>query len=101
MWGPYPALIPAIADDVDGEEAGRVHGVAWLCTKHEHVARLCMYETEAYRMAYCDVEVPSSSSDGDGVEVLKNARTFVSTLEAHELRRGAFDIEEYQANRWG
>ncbi|KAI1168584.1 hypothetical protein F5B18DRAFT_595724 [Nemania serpens] len=97
MWGPYPALIPAIAD-ADGED-GRVRGVAWLCEKHEHVTRLCSYETDAYRIAYCDVEVPSA--DGNGVEILKNARTFVSIFAAHELRRGAFDLEDYQENIWG
>ncbi|KAI1191105.1 hypothetical protein F5B17DRAFT_453984 [Nemania serpens] len=99
MWGPYPALIPAIADaDADGEE-GRVSGMAWLCEKHEHVVRLCAYETNAYRIAYCDVEVPSA--DGNGVEVLKNARTFVSVLPADELGTGEFDVENYRDNVLG
>ncbi|KAI1200075.1 hypothetical protein F5X97DRAFT_294806 [Nemania serpens] len=100
MWGCFPALVPAIADaDADDEdEGGLVDGVAWLCEKHEHVARLCRYETEAYRMAYCDVWVPAA--DGDGVEVLGNARTFVSVLAAEELGRGAFDVDAYQNNKW-
>ncbi|KAI1313606.1 hypothetical protein F5Y03DRAFT_103059 [Xylaria venustula] len=87
MWGPYPALV--VAD----EKMDRVQGVAWLCEKTEHVAKLCTYESEAYRMAYCDVEVPAA--DGNGVEIIRNARTFVSN-RPDELRDGEFSIEEYQ-----
>ncbi|KAI3343420.1 hypothetical protein F4824DRAFT_7872 [Ustulina deusta] len=89
MWGPYPALVPAAPD-----EGKRVDGMAWLCEKPEHVARLCRYETGAYRMAYCDVSVPAA--DGHGVEVLANARTFVSTIDADELDEGKFSLAKYQ-----
>ncbi|KAI1351677.1 hypothetical protein F5Y01DRAFT_324922 [Xylaria sp. FL0043] len=90
MWGPYPALVPAT------DENNRVKGVAWLCEKYDHVKRLCNYETSAYRMAYCDIEVPTA--DGNGVEVIKNARTFVSTLDANDedLKDGEFVLKEYQ-----
>ncbi|RWA08148.1 hypothetical protein EKO27_g6961 [Xylaria grammica] len=86
MWGPYPALLPSTANNT-------VQGMAWLCEKPEYVPRLCSYETDAYRMAYCDISIPSA--DGDGVEVLKNARTFVSTLDGDELSDGRFSIAEY------
>ncbi|KAI1437672.1 hypothetical protein GGR50DRAFT_691941 [Xylaria sp. CBS 124048] len=72
FWGPYLALEPV------GKYGGAnnvVNGKLWWCDQPEYVARLCRYETAAYRMAYCDVFVPSS--DGSGVDVLKNVRTFV------------------------
>ncbi|KAJ8122583.1 hypothetical protein ONZ43_g1259 [Nemania bipapillata] len=87
MWGPYPALVPAAADEA-------VQGTAWLCDKPEYVPRLCTYESDAYRMAYCDVSVPAA--DGNGVEVIKNARTFVSDLDDEDLEDGEFDLEGYQ-----
>ncbi|KAI0969262.1 hypothetical protein F4678DRAFT_463525 [Xylaria arbuscula] len=90
MWGPYPALV--VAD----EKKDRVQGAAWLCEKTEHVAKLCTYETDSYRMAYCDVEVPAA--DGKGVEVIRNARTFVSDHDPDELTDGEFSIEEYQTD---
>ncbi|KAI0539859.1 hypothetical protein GGR58DRAFT_203798 [Xylaria digitata] len=86
LWGLFPALVPAAVDDTEG-----VQGMAWLCEKPEHVARLCTYETDAYRMAYCDISLPSA---GGGVEVLENARTFVSTLSDNELEDGEFSITE-------
>ncbi|KAI0433959.1 hypothetical protein F5Y09DRAFT_338075 [Xylaria sp. FL1042] len=98
MWGQFPALVPATAKD---ENNNRVKGVAWLCEEYYHVTRLCSYESSAYRLAYCDVEVPAA--DGNGVEVLKNARTFVSTLEeGNGLEDGEFNLEEYQQSiaRW-
>ncbi|KAJ8130551.1 hypothetical protein O1611_g3077 [Lasiodiplodia mahajangana] len=88
MWGPYPALVPA--DD------GTVRGAAWLCEKPEYVPRLESYESDAYRMAYCDISVPYA--DGSGVEILWNARTFVSDLDDDELEDGEFDIDEYLEN---
>ncbi|KAJ2982241.1 hypothetical protein NUW58_g6486 [Xylaria curta] len=92
MWGPYPALVPAAKDH-------EVQGVAWLCNKSEHVARLSTYETAAYRMAYCDVSIPSA--DGEGVDVIKNARTFVSTEDPITLEDGRFDVAEYENSRLG
>ncbi|KAI1426714.1 hypothetical protein F5Y12DRAFT_253242 [Xylaria sp. FL1777] len=94
MWGPYPALIPAAPD-----EKKPVHGVAWLCERPEHVAKLCMYETRAYRMAYCNIMVPAA--DGDGIETLENARTFVSTVDHDQLTDGEFSIEAYQRETMG
>ncbi|KAF2963159.1 hypothetical protein GQX73_g10418 [Xylaria multiplex] len=90
LWGPFPALVPAAVDDTEG-----VQGMAWFCEKPEHVARLCAYETDAYRMAYCDILLPST---GDVVEVLENARTFVSTLGDDELEDGEFNIAECKRN---
>ncbi|KAI1122920.1 hypothetical protein F5Y10DRAFT_252989 [Nemania abortiva] len=86
MWGPYPALIP--------DDNGAVSGVAWLCEKPEYVGRLESYESSAYRMAFCDISVPSA--DGSGVEIIRNARTFVSTLNADELEDGEFDLSAYR-----
>ncbi|KAI1754381.1 hypothetical protein F4782DRAFT_528809 [Xylaria castorea] len=86
MWGPYPALVPATD--------GHVEGTVFLCEKPEHVARLCSYETCAYRMAYCDVFVPSA--EGSDLEVIKNARTFVNNQNPNELTEGHFDVARYQ-----
>ncbi|TGJ78933.1 hypothetical protein E0Z10_g9833 [Xylaria hypoxylon] len=92
MWGPYPALLPAAVNS-------SVQGVAWLCEKPEYVARLCTYETSAYRMGYCDISIFSAS--GDAVEeVLRNSRTFVSTLVDDELEDGTFNITEYMTSFW-
>ncbi|KAI1153048.1 hypothetical protein F4825DRAFT_475153 [Nemania diffusa] len=91
MWGPYPALVPATA--ADGEE-GLVQGAAWLCDKPEYVPRLCTYESAAYRMAYCDISIPAA--DGNGVQILKNARTFVTDLSDDELEDGGFDLDLFQ-----
>ncbi|KAI0097607.1 hypothetical protein GGR51DRAFT_577906 [Nemania sp. FL0031] len=86
MWGPYPALVPA--DD------GTARGLAWLCEKPEYVPRLASYESDAYRMAYCDISVPAA--DGNGVEILRNARTFVTALDDNELEDGEFNLDEYR-----
>ncbi|KAI2637485.1 hypothetical protein GGS21DRAFT_481591 [Xylaria nigripes] len=89
MWGPYPALLPA-----DDEEEP-VPGSLWWCDRPEYVARLCRYETAAYRLAYCDVSLPTA--DGCGVDILENVRTFVSTLEEDQLGKGEFDLDDYEA----
>jgi hypothetical protein len=86
MWGPFPALVPADDDEY-------VAGVVWHCRRPELVSRLCLYETNAYRLAYCDVEVPLI--EGGGYKIVKNARTFVSTRDPAELEDGQFDIAAY------
>ncbi|KAI0506785.1 hypothetical protein F5B22DRAFT_650432 [Xylaria bambusicola] len=94
MWGAFPALVPACEDD------DPVKGVAWLCEHPEQVARLCEYETDAYRMAYCSVTLPRE--DGEGDEVVEDMRTFVSTLEPDQLAPGEFDRDAYMKRTgWG
>ncbi|KAI0481488.1 hypothetical protein F4859DRAFT_421576 [Xylaria cf. heliscus] len=89
MWGPYPALVPAAPDDEDGH----VEGVAWLCERPEYVARLCTYESKAYRMAYCNVLVAAGDKSP---KLIKNARTFVFDQDQGDtLTDGRFDIEQY------
>ncbi|KAK5627766.1 hypothetical protein RRF57_003481 [Xylaria bambusicola] len=91
MWGPFPALVPAFKED------DAVEGVVWLCESPEHVASLCHYETDMYRIAYCDVTLPKEN--GDGEEVIENARMFVSTFKPDELGPGEFDKEAYLKRR--
>ncbi|KAI0446055.1 hypothetical protein F4803DRAFT_547574 [Xylaria telfairii] len=91
MWGPYPALVPAAAGDKDGH----VEGTLWLCEKPEHVARLCKYETEAYRMAYCNVL--TTAADGTNA-VIENARTFVFNQSYNLLKDGDFSVAKYSEN---
>ncbi|KAI1096581.1 hypothetical protein F5B19DRAFT_437127 [Rostrohypoxylon terebratum] len=81
MWGPYPALIP--------KEGNKVEGKYWKCESIEEVYNLCYYETDAYRMEFCDI----TTEEG---EVIKDGRVFVSTDEdGSELTEGCFDLEEY------
>ncbi|KAH8158514.1 hypothetical protein CIB48_g9735 [Xylaria polymorpha] len=89
MWGPYPALVPAAA----GDENGHVEGTLWFCEKPEHVARLCTYETDAYRMAYCNV-LATAAADGTSV-VIENARTFVFNQNYNLLEDGNFNVATY------
>lgn len=91
MWGPFPALVPT------SQYHELVKGMAWKCEDPRHVAKLCMYETNAYRMAYCTITVPTA--DGREVETIENARTFVSTLD-QELDEGEFDLDQYKKGRY-
>ncbi|CAJ2509816.1 Uu.00g057160.m01.CDS01 [Anthostomella pinea] len=89
LWGPFPALVPS-ADEA------RVQGMAWKCERPEHLAALASYETDAYRLEYCKVTIESSDENGaKKVEVIDNARTFVSTEEADDLDEGEWLLEEY------
>ncbi|KAI3337544.1 hypothetical protein HD806DRAFT_518363 [Xylariaceae sp. AK1471] len=93
-WGPYPALVPADNTNDEGEGEGHVvRGVAWCCDKPEYVARICGYETGAYRMAYCEVSFPTD----DKLKIIRDARTFVWARDTKELEDGVFDVEEYRA----
>ncbi|KAI8952895.1 hypothetical protein F4801DRAFT_577149 [Xylaria longipes] len=94
MWGPYPALVPATTDD-----EGTVKGMVWLCEELKHVMRLCTYESNAYRMAYCDVS--TTNADGTSAEVIKNARTFVFNQNPDELADGSFDTARYYQEMLG
>ncbi|KAI1460584.1 hypothetical protein F4805DRAFT_368836 [Annulohypoxylon moriforme] len=80
MWSQYPALVP--------KEGSEVKGMYWKCERIEDVSRLCMYETDAYRMEFCDI----TTEEG---EVIKDGRIFVSTFERGELREGSFDLKRF------
>ncbi|KAI1213118.1 uncharacterized protein F4807DRAFT_457203 [Annulohypoxylon truncatum] len=84
MWGPYPALVP--------KKGGKVTGKYWKCKRPEDVCRLCMYETDAYRMEFCDI----TTEEGD---VINGGRIFVSTVERDELEVGSFNLEKFIRDR--
>ncbi|KAI1365227.1 hypothetical protein F5Y08DRAFT_338937 [Xylaria arbuscula] len=87
MWGQFPALVPANADD------DPVPGKVWKCEDPMHLRRLCGYEGTAYRMAYCTIRVPAA--DGSGrVETIYRARTFVSAVP-DDLEEGSFNLAPY------
>ncbi|KAI0887538.1 uncharacterized protein GGS22DRAFT_157418 [Annulohypoxylon maeteangense] len=84
MWSIYPALVP--------KEGNVVKGKYWKCERIEDVGSLCNYETNAYRMEFCDI----ATEEGN---VIKDGRIFVSTMDRSNLDEGSFDLEKFVRNR--
>lgn len=85
MWGCYPTLVPAGADDV-------VHGMYWQAENEGQLALLQRYETDRYEPAACAIHV-----DKDG-SVIDDGLAFVwaGDAESGELKDGVFSLEEYR-----
>ncbi|KAI0851038.1 hypothetical protein F5Y00DRAFT_231545 [Daldinia vernicosa] len=80
MWGQFPALVPS--------EGNEVKGMCWKCESPEYVGSLRRYETDAYRMEFCEITT-------DEGEVIENGRVFVSTELEGDLSEGSFDLRSY------
>lgn len=85
MWGIYPAAVP------DSDKHGTVAGTVWHTDNPSHLTRLQEYETRAYKLCDCDIEV----EDG---HKLPGSKIFCWAGEADspELEDGVFDFERYQ-----
>lgn len=83
MWGVYPAVVP--------DEQGVVEGKVWHADNPSDLLCLQEYETGAYRLCDCDIEV-------DGGHRLLGSKVFCWAGEADspELEEGLFDFERYQ-----
>lgn len=117
MWGPFPSLVPGGPDD-------RVDGVVWACEKGRHVMNLCIYETDNYRLEYCDIHVEDEAATatttttstekeekgkdniGGGAategkdEIIRGGRIFVNAGPVRELKEGSFDLEHWKATKY-
>lgn len=85
MWGIYPAAVP------DSDTHGAVAGTVWHVDDPSHLTRLQEYETRAYKLCDCDIEV-------EGGRKLPGSKMFCWAGEADspELEDGVFDFERYQ-----
>ncbi|KAG8156962.1 hypothetical protein KVR01_013184 [Diaporthe batatas] len=85
MWGIYPAAIPC-SDTVD-----TVAGTVWHVDEYSQLARLQEYETGAYKLYECEIEV-------EGGEKLSGSKMFcwAGEHDSPELEEGVFDFERYQ-----
>lgn len=87
MWGEiFPTLLPALASNAEA-----IPGVVWKVESQRDIALLSRYETEAYKLSLCDVQL----EDG---EVLKGCGTYCWAGEEDdpELEEGKFDLWTYQ-----
>lgn len=83
MWGIYPTVVP--------DKHGVVAGTVWHTDDPSHLTRLQEYETGAYRLCDCDIEL-------EGGQRLLGSKMFCWAGEADspELEDGVFDFERYQ-----
>lgn len=85
MWGIYPAAIPGSVT------LDAVAGTVWHIDEPSQLIRLQEYETGAYRLCDCEIEVE------DGRE-LPGSKIFcwAGDADSPELEEGVFDFERYQ-----
>lgn len=83
MWGVYPTVVP--------DERGVVAGIVWHTENPSHLLRLQEYETGAYKLSDCEIELE------DGHRLL-GAKIFcwAGDDDSPELEEGLFDFERYQ-----
>lgn len=94
MWGEYPALLPGSTNENPKPE-DIVYGVAYEVQAVTERDRLVAYETDAYRVDECWVEL----GDGDGNWVVVMGKTFVWDGRLEELREGRFDFRDWVLKR--
>lgn len=84
LYGPYPALL-------EGPSLHPVEGLAYEVLKKEHSERLQAYETDAYRLGPCLIDLLDDTHEIETVE----GSTFIWNGELRELRAGDFDLKQY------
>lgn len=85
MWGIYPAVIPG-SDVLD-----TVAGTVWRLDDASQLIRLQEYETGAYKLCDCEIEV-------EGGHKLPGSKIFcwAGPADSPELEEGVFDFGRYQ-----
>lgn len=83
MWGIYPTVVP--------DDRGVVAGTVWHTEDPPHVLLLQEYETGAYKLCECEIEL----EDG---HMLPGSKIFcwAGDADSPELEDGVFDFERYQ-----
>lgn len=83
MWGIYPTVIP--------DKHGVVAGTVWHMDDPSHLPRLQEYETRAYKLCDCEVELE------EGHRLLASKIfCWAGETDSPELEEGVFDFERYQ-----
>lgn len=83
MWGIYPAVVP--------DEHGVVAGTVWHTDDRSHLLRLQEYETRAYKLCDCEVELE------EGHRILASKIfCWAGEADSPELGEGVFDFERYK-----
>lgn len=80
MWGEYPALVRGSTTDI-------VHGVAYEVQTITERERLIAYETNAYKLQECRLELQNGSSI--------MGKMFVWDGDSEFLREGSFDLKDW------
>lgn len=83
MWGVYPAVVP--------DEQGVVAGTVWHTDNPSHIQHLQEYETRAYKLCDCEVEL-----EGDHSILASKIFCWAGETDSVELEDGVFDFERYQ-----
>lgn len=84
MWGEYPVLLAGPTDEI-------VHGMACEIQRLSDRDRLLTYETSAYRIQGCCIELRN------GMSVM--GKTFVWDGKLEALREGSFELKEWVMKR--
>ena len=98
LWGQYPALL-------DGEAGQEVYGMASRICEKKDAVRLAEYETSAYRLVPCLIELISDGDNGVGNDKDRPVRVKGTTLQGFvfkfhcirgsELQEGNFDLKKW------
>ena len=88
MWGQYKAL-------VRGPTGAVVRGRAYEVLSQEHADRLAAYETNAYELAGCEIDMLDERGE---VRERVRGRTFVYAGDGEALREGRFDRKLWAKN---
>lgn len=89
LWRPYPAL-------VDGETDHPVDGLTYDITSESQLERLKTYETESYRVVYCEIDL--LKDDGSFDRVIEGI-TFKWSGSKDELQKGLFNLEQWKREK--
>lgn len=84
MWGEYPALVTAPSENSSNQS---VHGVACEIQTIMERDRLIKYETAAYRLEDCWIELERGSS--------VRGKTFIWDGNLESLCEGTFDLKDW------
>lgn len=83
MWGIYPTVVP--------DQHGVVAGTVWHTDNPSHIHHLQEYETRAYKLCDCEVELE------EGQRVLASKIfCWAGEADSPELEEGVFDFERYR-----
>lgn len=83
VWDIYPAAVP--------DEHGVVAGTVWHTDDPSHIFRLQEYETEAYKLRDCEIELEGGHRPSES-----KIFCWAGEADSPELEEGMFDFERYQ-----
>lgn len=82
-WGIYPTVIP--------HPGSKLYGKVWKINLPPYLERLAEYETEAYTLERCEIELEDGKRIADG-RIFK----WSGELDSRHLHDGEFDLDWYQ-----